>query len=301
MCWCPQSTAGSPRSNTTSALVTSTISSACSRTPAPSCSSSCCTSALRSNANAAGTPGRPGQALEVLDERHRGTQAVERVPEGVRNAAGGHAHALGAMDHRASQLKTHRNLMIATLVREVLKGCSCATRGDSALEHFTVGDRGKTPPDRTATPRWVMAAAAYTSLWPQCSQKRSPVCTVPWHWGQSQCSGQVPQGLLVRKGGGYRRRGRDRRSRRGFGGLLCRRAGSRGLLRGRGGCSRRSGGLDMGLFPSGRPSCCSCPAAFHRPPGECCPDRPFRKLAPGEHAHHQRQQRRKPKPAQTPG
>lgn len=39
-------------SSTTSALATSTTSSACSRTPAPSCSSSCCTSALTSSVNA---------------------------------------------------------------------------------------------------------------------------------------------------------------------------------------------------------------------------------------------------------
>ena len=35
--------------------------------------------------------------------------------------------------------------------------------------------------------------------------------------------------------------------------------------------------LGPGPFPSGRPSCCSCPAASHRRPGECCPDRPFQK------------------------
>ena len=65
-----------------------------------------------------------------------GTQTVEQVPEGVRNAAGGHAR-LGRHGYRASQLKTHRNLMIATLVREVLKGLQLR-HGRLGAGHFTV-------------------------------------------------------------------------------------------------------------------------------------------------------------------
>ena len=211
---------------------------------------------------------------------------MERVPEGVRSLLAA-THALGAMDHRASQLQTHRNLMIATLVREVLKGtvtalpCGC----DLALEHFTVGDRGKTPQTEPPPPplgggnglhQLVMFRKTVTGLHRAVAlgqgARRSAGC---WR-GRS---------------GGYRRRRRDRRSRRGFRGLFRRRGWQR-VFCVAAGCCCRSGSLHLAFsFRSAISCCCMASWTFSSAAWRMPSRSTFQKnFAPGEHAHHQRQQ-----------
>ncbi len=55
-----------------------------------------------------------------FDENDLSACPVGRLSASLWPVAGHHAHALGAVDHRALRPKTHRNLMIATLLCEML-------------------------------------------------------------------------------------------------------------------------------------------------------------------------------------
>ena len=66
----------------------------------------------------AGAPRRPDQALEVRRRRPGGAQAVGRLPAGLRRRDRRHRHALGAWTIVPADSKTHRNLMIASVVKD---------------------------------------------------------------------------------------------------------------------------------------------------------------------------------------
>ena len=202
------------------------------------------------------------------------------------------------MDHRASQPKTHRNLMIATLVREVLKGCSCATHGRLGAGAFHGGVTGARRPRQNRHPlRWVVAATAYTSLWPQCSQKRSPVCTVPWHWGQA-VQRQVPQGCWC----GRRRPPPSWAT--GAAGVASEGCSAAGLAAGSSAwplAAAAAAAACTWAFSSGRPSCCSCPQLFIGRLANAVQIDLFKNSHQVSTPTISGSKRRKPKPAQTPG
>ena len=293
-CWCPPSTTGSRPSSTTSALVTSTTLSACSRTPAPSLSEFMLQSALRQQRHA----GTPDDRLtrEVLDDDIEARASRDRAPGGVRNAAGGTSHSGRRGPSCRSQLKRHRNLMIATLVRSDL-GLQHAPGDSATCWHGRWSDRGKTP--RTGPPplRWVGGGNGFTSLWPQCSQKRSPSLRLPWHWGQRPVHAEP----LAAEAIGYRRRRRDRRSRLASGcsaaGLAAGSSAWRLWL-----LPKPQRQPAPGPFPSGRPSCCSCPRSFSSAAWQMLSRSTF-----SENSHQvstptiSGSKEAKPKPAQTPG
>ena len=112
---------------------------------APSCSSSCCTSAATNSASACRSAWTTHQALEVRDERHRCTQTVGQYQHAYEQLLAA-THTPWAPWTIAGRLKTHRNLMIATVLREVLRNRTCYSR--------------------RATRRWP------TSRW----NERSPLC-----------------------------------------------------------------------------------------------------------------------------
>ena len=190
--------------------------------------------------------------------------------------AGGHAHALGAMDHRASQLQdTPQPDDRHTGARSAERAAGATPHGDSALEHFTVeGDRGQDAPGQSPPPpagwwrQWLGHPA-----WPQCSQKRSPAHRAV-ALGAGRCSGRYRRGCWC-GAAATAVVGATGAAGVASGGLLCRRAGS-GVFCVAAVAAAAAAAPGPFFLQVGHLLFMSCRKLFIGR-GECCPDRPFQK------------------------
>ena len=182
--------------------------------------------------------------------------------------------------------------MIATLVREAAERTAAALM-PRATRRWSISrwsDQGQCRTEPPSTLRWVVAATADTSLhdavFARNGHRLAPCRGTGGRPVQRQAAmaagagraAASPSAGATSAAGGLRR-----------GSFCMQLAVAAGLLRGCGWLRAARGSLGyLALFLQVGHLVCSCPAAFHRPPGECCPDRPFRKRSHQvEQRHHQ--------------